>query len=97
MRNTIQRKMVETRVHGFRIDIAENGEPKVSAIAPVLTFGKVTHKEAEKLLRASAPEANSVTVAKIESAEAMYEIKVEDFISHAVRIEPTENKEEENE
>lgn len=97
MRATITRKMIETKIHGYSIEIQEGGEPVLKKVEPVTTFGNVSEKEAKKLLSEAHPEANSVTVGKIESTEVHFEITVEDFVKNAKRVEPKNEEKEGNE
>lgn len=86
MRNTIERKMLETTIHAFSVKIVD-GVPDVQPIEPVIVYGKISHANAVKAVKRKHPELQGITVSKIESEEVRFEIDVETFIANAHKIE----------
>lgn len=83
MRNTIERKMVETTIQGYSVNVQPDGKPIVKELPPVIVYGKIGIGEATKELRRTYPKAENITVGKITSVERRYRISVDDFIKHA--------------
>lgn len=88
MRNTITRKLVETTINGYTIEM-ENGKPAVKDLEPVVVFGNVTtERQAKRALVEKHGKDVNILVGEIKSEEVQYEISVEDFIKNATRIDP---------
>ncbi|MBO5715007.1 MAG: hypothetical protein J6S23_01275 [Clostridia bacterium] len=88
MRNTITRKIVETTINGYTIEM-ENGKPTVVNLEPVVVFGNVTsERQAKRALVDVYGKETPVFIGEIKSEEVQYEISVEKFIENATRIDP---------
>lgn len=83
MRNTITRKLIESKIYGYSIEI-ENGEPIVNRVEPIIVYGKISKDAAAKELKKIYGKNKAITVSKIEETEKQYTITVEDFVAHAV-------------
>lgn len=90
MRTTIQRKMVETKIHGCVV-VSENGAPTINPLDPITVYGVVNERAATRELKNVYGKEKVIMVSKIESEEVQYEISVEDFIKNATRIGKVEN------
>lgn len=85
MRTTITRKLVETTIHGYTIEMNDD-VPTVKALDPITVYGNVTKATARKELERVYGKEIPVTVSKIESEEVQYEIPVDKFIENATRL-----------
>lgn len=89
MRNTITRKLVESKIYGYSIEL-ENGEPTVHKLEPIVVYGKVSKEKATTELKKAYGKDRAITVSKVEETEKQFEITVEDFVAHAKVVdEPT--------
>lgn len=86
MVETIKRKLVENTVFSYSI---ENGRdsPTLVSLEPITVYGKITEKEAVKILKEKFPDKETIHLVKIESKETHLEIKIEDFIRYAKPIQ----------
>lgn len=89
MRNTITRTMATSEIHAFRLTM-EGGNPKVETLPVMTVSGKVTTKDAERLLRKEYGKTAPITVKEIVVSEDVYEITVEDFLKYAKKVEKTD-------
>ena len=93
MRSTITRKLIVNTVHGYVVKVDENGTPTAEAVDTITLYGNVSKEQAKKEL-VKACEIADVVVAKVDTAEKIYEISVEDFVKNAKVAEketPEEN------
>lgn len=86
MRNTITRTMVESTVHGCKIEIVD-GQPTTKALDPVTVMGKCSDDKAMKALIGAYGKTAGMMVVKVEETESLYEISVEDFMKYAKKID----------
>lgn len=86
MVETIKRKLVENRIHSYSI---ENGRdsPELKGLEPIVVYGKISEKEALKIVQEKYPAEKTIHLAKIETNELHLEIKIEDFIRYAKPIQ----------
>ena len=95
MRKNITRTLTKATIHAFKITV-ENGTPSVETLEPVVAWGRPSHKDAMKAVKAVYGEDATITIGEIELDNATYQISVEDFVANAHEVEPgTENDEEE--
>lgn len=85
-RKTITRTIQTSLISGFAISMV-NDEPVTKKLDSVSVVGKVSHKDAMKILKEKAPESEVVTVSKIEVSENTYKLNLEDFIKYGEKIE----------
>lgn len=85
MRNTITRRLVESKIYGYSIEM-ENGEPTVQKVEPIVVYGKVSKDKATIELKKVYGKDKALTVSKIEETEKQYVITVEDFVAHAKEV-----------
>lgn len=85
MRNTITRRLVESKIHGYSIEL-KNGEPTVQRVEPIVVYGKVSKETATKELKKAYGKDEALTVSKIEETEKQFVITVEDFVAHAKEV-----------
>lgn len=88
MRNKITRKLTETVITGYSVEVREDGKPELIQLEPLTVFGVVSDRTALRELKRANPDKNGVTVATINTEDVQYEIPVEDFVQIATRIEP---------
>lgn len=93
MRKTITRSMATSTIKSFKTSIVD-GKPEVKELDPVIVAGKVSEKDALKVLKKEMEDVNGVVIAGIETKEDVYEISVEDFIKYATKV--TDKAEAEN-
>lgn len=86
MRNTITRTMATSTIYAYRLAV-KDGKPEVESLEPLTIGGKATMKDAEKALRKVYGKDAALTVNKIDVAEDLYEISVEDFMKYAKKVE----------
>lgn len=96
MRKMITRKMVTSKIYGFKLDM-KNGNPEVVKVEPITIAGKVNDIDGLKALKNAYGKTEPLMVEKIEQFEAMYEISVNDFLKYAKKVEVKEGKVEEKE
>lgn len=87
MRKTIQRSITTTRIHAFYVKVNEEGIPEVINLEPVTVFGTVSKAKAVKAVATAYPDVKGIDIAKIETAENLYEISVGAFVANATIIE----------
>ena len=85
MRNTITRRLVESKIYGYSIEMV-NGEPTVQKVKPIVVYGKVGKEKATVELKKVYGKDKALTVSKIEETEKQYVITVEDFVAHAKEV-----------
>lgn len=85
-KQTLTRSMVRSTIHGFVANFA-NGVPSVESLDPIVVYGKVTEKEAKKMLISYAGVSN-VMVGEIISEPVVMEISLNDFLAHAHEVKP---------
>lgn len=92
MRSTITRTLVQTKIHGAKIEFVD-GNPVATPIEPIIVYGNVSQGDAKRMLAKEYGKNDSLVVAKIESEEKHFEISVEDFVKHAKIVDsnPEEN------
>ena len=86
MIDTIKRKICVTTIHSYAI---ENGRdsPTVKGLDPITVYGKVSEKEARKIVREKYSEESKIHLAQIDTNEMHLEITIEDFIRYAKPIQ----------
>lgn len=85
MRNTITRRLVESKIYGYSIELV-NGEPTVQKLDPITVYGKIGKEKATVELKKVYGKDKAITVSKIEETEKQFTIKVEDFVALAVEV-----------
>ncbi len=86
MRKTIARTIKSSTVYGYKITVVENEEPKITELDPVTVIGVVTQKEGMRLLKSANPDAELVTVSKVDVTEDTYKISLDDFIKYGRKV-----------
>ena len=86
MRKYITRTMSTSTIHGFKVTI-KDGTPVAEALEPIVVGGKVSHKDATKLLKKQYADCEMLTVNKIDVTEDTYQISVDEFIKHAKKVD----------
>ena len=92
MRNTITRTMATSTIHAFRLTM-KDGKPEVETLSPLVIGGKATVKDADRALRKQYGKDAPITVSKIDVAEDLYEISVEDFMKYAKKVDKAQAEE----
>lgn len=85
MRATITRKLIVNTIQGYEVKITEEGKAEAVALAPITVYGNISRDQATKEL--AKVHGKSATVGKIDTAEKVFEISVEDFIKNAKIVE----------
>lgn len=85
-KQTITRSMIRTTIRGCVLTYA-NGVPNVETLDPVVVYGKVSNKDAKKILAAYAGVEN-VMVGEVNSEHVVMEITLADFLEHAYEVKP---------
>ena len=100
MRDTITRRIITNKVHGYIVNIVDD-MPTPQPVEPVTVYGNVDKKDGKKALQEKYGKDVDIFVGKIETEEVQYEIAVEDFVKNAkvvpAKTEETETKNEEKE
>ena len=91
MRNTITRTLATSEIHAYRL-VMKEGKPEVETLPVMTVGGKVTEREAERVLRKQYGQNAPFTVSKIDVREDVYEISVEDFMKYAKKVEKTDEE-----
>ena len=91
MRTTITRKMVVNTICGYTVELDSEGNASAKALNKISLYGNITKEQAKKEL--VKVYGDNAMVAKIETAEKVFEISVEDFIKNAKEVvkESSEN------
>lgn len=89
MRQKIVRTMTTTTISACKTDMV-NGSPVVTNLDPVSALGNLNYEKAMKALRKIHGKTTALTIIKLETATAKYEISVDDFFKHATKIEEPE-------
>ena len=91
MRKSITRTLITSTIYGYEL-IVENGSPISKTLEPVKVVGKVNMIGALKELKSEYGKDKALSVAKIETNEAIYEISVKDFIENAKVVSAKNNE-----
>ena len=89
MRKMITRKMVTSKVYGFKL-LIKDGNPDVIKLEPITVGGKVSDIEGLKALKNHYGKTLPIMVEKIEQFEDVYEISVDDFLKYATKVSKSE-------
>lgn len=84
MRKTITRTLTRCTIGAYRMTKID-GKPSVEELEPITAWGKVSEKEAEKIVAEKYGKACMIDF--IEHDEETYQIDVEKFVENAVKIE----------
>lgn len=87
MRKNITRTLTRSTVSAYRLTKAE-GKPTIEQLEPLTAWGKLTEKEAEKLV--SDTYGRGCMVDSIVMQDETYCISVDKFVENAVKVEQTE-------
>ena len=85
MRTTIQRKLIETTIHGVSFKL-KDGQPFMTTLEPVVVYGNVDNETALRELKRVYGKHEAIEIKSIVSEEQNFEITVQDFIKHAKRV-----------
>ena len=86
MRTTITRKLIVNTIHGYTVNVDENGVATANAVDPITLYGNISRDQAQKELVKVSGKSNAV-VGKVDTAEKVFEISVEDFVKNAKVVE----------
>ena len=85
MRKTITRTLTKATVNGYTVEMVE-GKPNVKPLESVTAWGKLTEKEASKVLDEKYGKDAKAIVGEIVYTDETYEIDVETFVEMATKI-----------
>lgn len=85
MRKNIVRTLTKATINGYTVDMVD-GKPVVTALDPVVVWGKLSDKEAAKAFSAAYENAQ-VFVGSVDYTEETYCIGIDDFVANARRVE----------
>ena len=91
MRTTICRTLATSTIKIFKIKMVDN-TPTIENLPDLIVSGKVTEKDAFKILREKYGKNHSITIGSIDVEENTYEISVEDFLKYATKVEKVEKE-----
>lgn len=85
MRSTITRTLAVSNFTAHAV-FMKDGEPTIKTIEVTNVPGKVSEKEAMRIIRNQYGKDISVTIGKINTQEDTYEISVDDFMKYAKKV-----------
>lgn len=85
MRKNIVRTLTKATINGYTVDMVE-GKPVVTALDPVVVWGKLSDKEAAKAFSAAYENAQ-VFVGSVDYTEETYCIDIDTFVANATHVE----------
>lgn len=86
MRKNITRTLTRTDIHAYSVKM-EDGKPAIAELPVVTVWGNVSEDEAIKVVKETHGKNISVTIGQMVQTEECYQIDIDTFVEHAVKIE----------
>lgn len=95
MRTKITRTIATSEIHAHMLEMVEN-VPTVKELEPITVCGQVTNEKALKILQKQYGKNSAITISRIIEDCDTYEISIDEFLKHAIKVKDEDVETEEN-